>query len=79
MLRSLLDLNIEVGLSGDEVTHLASQGQVPEDSDIDAASEIKCAVISSQGPGVIGLVVYERLASGQSCIPSADRAEWHYS
>jgi hypothetical protein len=79
MLRSLLDLHVEIGLSGHEVTHLASKGQESEDSDIHAAPEIECAVISSQAPGKVGLVVYERLAGGQSCIPTADRAEWRNS
>ena len=79
MLRSLLDLHIEIGLSGHEVTHLASKGKEPEDSDIHASPEIECAVISSQASSIVGLVVYERLAGGQSCIPSADRAEWRYS
>ena len=78
MLRALLDLNVEIGLSGHEVAHLASKGQEPEDSDIHATPEIKCAVISPQGPGIVGLVVYEGLAGGQSGIPSADRAEWRY-
>ena len=79
MLRSLLDLNVEIGLSGHEVPHLASKGKEPEGSDIHAAPEIECAVISSQAPGIVGLVVYERLAGGQSRIPSADRAEGRYS